>query len=134
MTGRNVFTRRNFLRATAVAAATAALAAFRSLTERVGALQPRSRRVRIPANLSEDVTFSDGVIVCRTSGGIRVMSARCTHLGCTITRQADGLLVCPCHGSRFHLDGRVARGPATRPLEVLPYRVDEAAGTLIVEA
>ncbi len=131
---RATFTRRNFFRAAAIALGAGLLAAFHSLTDRTTAVQRRPRRVTLPADLAQDVTFVDAVIVCRTDAGIRAMSARCTHLGCTITHQADGLLVCPCHGSRFHLDGRVAGGPATRALEVLPCRLDRATGTLVVEA
>jgi len=134
MTRRRAFTRRSLFRAAAIALGAGLLAAFRSLTDRVTAVQPRSRRVTLPAGLTQDVTFADGVIVCRSDRGIRAMSARCTHLGCTITREADGLLVCPCHGSRFHLDGSVARGPATRALDVLPHRVDRVTGTLVIEA
>ncbi len=120
-----MFTRRNFFRAAAVALGGGVLAAFRSLAYRATALQPRSKRITVAAELTQDVTFADGAIVCRTHDGIRALSARCTHLGCTITHQADGLLVCPCHGSRFHLDGTVAAGPSVRALEPLPHSTDE---------
>jgi nitrite reductase/ring-hydroxylating ferredoxin subunit len=126
--------RRNFMRIAAVAVVTVLLAALRSVTERLSALQPRSRQVVVPAELQQDVTFAGDVIVCRTDNGPRALSARCPHLGCRITHYADGLLVCPCHGSRFHLDGSVARGPAARPLEVLPHRFDRAAGTIVIQA
>jgi Rieske Fe-S protein len=38
-------------------------------------------------------------------------------LGC-ITRYRPGerIIACPCHGSRFSLDGEVLAGPAPRPL------------------
>jgi Rieske Fe-S protein len=108
------------------------LVAFDSLTRRAAALGPRPRRVTIPGYLQQDVTFLDGVIVCRTDAGVRALSRRCTHLGCEISHHADGLLVCPCHGSRFRLDGSVAQGPAARPLDILPLRVDPQTGATTV--
>jgi nucleotide-binding universal stress UspA family protein len=50
-------------------------------------------------------------------GETRLMSARCTHLGCIVTwNPAERTFDCPCHGSRFGSDGSVVQGPATRPL------------------
>jgi Rieske Fe-S protein len=51
-------------------------------------------------------------------GRLHALSARCTHLGCLVAfNRAEQAWECPCHGSRFGLDGRVLQGPATRPLE-----------------
>jgi Rieske Fe-S protein len=36
----------------------------------------------------------------------------------------DDVVVCPCHGSRFALDGSVVRGPAGRPLDAVAVRVE----------
>jgi Rieske Fe-S protein len=45
---------------------------------------------------------------------------RCTHLGCRVNWDAGTrVLRCPCHGSEFHVDGSVRRGPAGRPLQRL---------------
>jgi Rieske Fe-S protein len=35
----------------------------------------------------------------------------------------DGLIECPCHGSRYRLDGTVAGGPAPRALPARPVTV-----------
>ena len=52
------------------------------------------------------------------SGSLRVVSARCTHLGCIVHfNDAERAWECPCHGSRFAVDGTVLHGPANRPLE-----------------
>lgn len=52
--------------------------------------------------------------------GFRALSSVCTHLGCITRYQAgEGIIACPCHGSRFDLDGEVLSGPAPRPLHWL---------------
>jgi cytochrome b6-f complex iron-sulfur subunit len=58
------------------------------------------------------------VFIGRDETGLFVLSAVCTHLGCTVARQGDEL-VCPCHASHFLLDGANSSGPATRPLPYL---------------
>lgn len=129
-----MISRRNFVRVGALALVGGLLATLRSLADRVTALTPHARVVMVTTETANEVTFAEDVIVCRVGGGIRAFSARCTHLGCLITQQADGLLVCPCHGSRFRLDGTVARGPAGRPLEPLAHRLDPKTGAILVEA
>jgi Rieske Fe-S protein len=105
---------------------------FGTMLDRYTRTTVMPRRVELPPDLPEGVSFIDEVIVARSAGELRVFSARCTHLGCLIARTADDLLVCPCHGSRFHLDGRVANGPAPRPLRSLPYEKDVRTGALVV--
>ncbi|MEU6477637.1 FAD-dependent oxidoreductase [Streptomyces sp. NPDC047017] len=62
---------------------------------------------------------ADRVAVYRDEeGGVHALSARCTHLGCLVAfNSAERAWECPCHGSRFDIDGSVLQGPATRPLE-----------------
>jgi glycine/D-amino acid oxidase-like deaminating enzyme/nitrite reductase/ring-hydroxylating ferredoxin subunit len=50
-------------------------------------------------------------------GGLHAVSARCTHLGCLVRyNAAERSWDCPCHGSRFDVDGAVLEGPAVSPL------------------
>ena len=51
-------------------------------------------------------------------GALHAVSLRCTHLGCLLHfNDAEPSWDCPCHGSRFDVDGNVLEGPATQPLE-----------------
>ncbi|WP_372507980.1 Rieske 2Fe-2S domain-containing protein [Nocardia amikacinitolerans] len=62
------------------------------------------------------------------AGTPHAVSATCTHLGCLVAfNDAERAWECPCHGSRFGIDGAVIHGPATRPLERrrLPDQEDE---------
>jgi Rieske Fe-S protein len=52
-------------------------------------------------------------------------SLKCTHLGCTVGwNEAARSFDCPCHGSRFNLDGTVLKGPAKRPLTAFAVSSD----------
>ena len=51
-------------------------------------------------------------------GALHAVSSRCTHLGCQVVwNAAERTWDCPCHGSRFAVDGEVLNGPAVDRLE-----------------
>ncbi|WP_395366052.1 FAD-dependent oxidoreductase [Streptomyces sp. YH02] len=51
-------------------------------------------------------------------GRLHAVSAVCTHLGCLVAfNNAERTWECPCHGSRFGIDGEILQGPALSPLE-----------------
>lgn len=51
------------------------------------------------------------------SGQVHRRSAVCPHLGCIVDwNAAERTWDCPCHGSRFEVDGAVINGPAVTPL------------------
>ncbi|MGH2739811.1 MAG: universal stress protein [Actinomycetota bacterium] len=66
------------------------------------------------------VVLSEGkkVAAYRDEGGkVVAVSARCTHAGCTVGwNAAEKTWDCPCHGSRYDLEGRVINGPAENDL------------------
>jgi cytochrome b6-f complex iron-sulfur subunit len=63
-------------------------------------------------------------LLIHSATGFHALSLVCPHLGCTVDTQSDGF-TCPCHGSRFDLQGGPTGGPATKALTVL--RVDTAS-------
>jgi Rieske Fe-S protein len=71
------------------------------------------------------------VIVNRGAGDqFFTLSSRCMHQSCVVP-PFDGSLgfsTCPCHGSRYAIDGAVVRGPTTLPLAKLINSFD---GTIL---
>ncbi len=117
-----------------VAAATVTLAACSSDNAQESTpTAPRPANDSGPANTiakTGDIPVGSGAIVGdvvvtqATAGDFKGFSAACTHAGCKVTSVADGTINCPCHGSKFNLDGSVATGPANRPLDSSPVKVE----------
>lgn len=57
-------------------------------------------------------------ILLHTSTGFSALSTICPHLGCEVN-EVDQEYHCPCHGSRFSLQGERLQGPAGEPLRQL---------------
>jgi Rieske Fe-S protein len=86
-----------------------------------------------PVGMPVLVKTKDGspVIIYRQQDGIRALSAKCTHAGCTVGIESDGIYACPCHGSRFAYDGTVKRGPAKKDLKSLMVKVSDAGNVQV---
>ena len=69
--------------------------------------------------------------IVRDAGGVYAVTAVCTHLGCLVNHDEVGF-ACPCHGSRFRLDGGVTHGPALQQLAHLAVS-RTAQGLLLVD-
>ena len=51
------------------------------------------------------------------NGVLHAVSPTCTHLACRVNfNSAERSWDCPCHGSRFAVDGAVLEGPAADDL------------------
>ena len=56
-------------------------------------------------------------------GELHIINNTCTHLGCELQwNSGERTWDCPCHGSRFSIDGEVIEGPAQKNLEVIEIK------------
>jgi Rieske Fe-S protein len=88
-----------------------------------------SDRLRPPnARSLDDIARGEGKIVRvkgqrlavyrDDQGSLHAVSPVCTHLGCHVAfNLVEKSWDCPCHGSRFNVDGGVLEGPARHPLQ-----------------
>ncbi len=71
-------------------------------------------------------------LVRLADGGLLALYRKCTHLGCAVPwDQAAGEFICPCHASRFEVDGDVINAPAPRPLD--RFAITITAGEISVD-
>jgi len=94
---------------------------------RHGRTRSGTRQVLLSAELLERAKAATGgvihagLLVRWVADRPALLRLRCTHLGCALeVDRAVGQIACPCHGSRFDLQGQVLRGPAAAPLEQPP--------------
>ncbi len=80
---------------------------------------PKAYRIDVPSDYPEGINYlpDKRIYLVRQQNLIRVVSAVCTHIGCTAqwVEERDRW-ECPCHGSIFDKEGIVVRGPAAKPL------------------
>ena len=86
------------------------------------------KRADIEADPKKAKTFKFGrdlgIIVLSPTGELKALSARCTHLDCTVQNRPDlGVLWCACHNGQYDLEGRNISGPPPRPLEKFAVNV-----------
>ena len=96
---------------------------------------PLTFKIGRPQDYPEGVDYIDDkrIFVIRQGKSIKVVSAVCTHLGCSVQWvQERNRFECPCHGSLFECPGAGTVGPAQNPLSW--YEVTLTAdGRLLVD-
>jgi len=100
-------------------------ASLRSLVPNVSYDAPTTVKLGPPADFPDGLKFlpDERLFVFREGKTFHAVSAVCTHLGCIVGwNKAEKTWDCPCHGSRFAIDGSVIEGPATKPLEQKEHR------------
>jgi glycine/D-amino acid oxidase-like deaminating enzyme/nitrite reductase/ring-hydroxylating ferredoxin subunit len=61
------------------------------------------------------------------AGDVHAVSPVCAHLGCYVTwNTAEETWDCPCHGSRYDIDGHAIQGPTVKDLAVKPISGEAA--------
>jgi menaquinol-cytochrome c reductase iron-sulfur subunit len=94
---------------------------FQSLTAPVKKVVHFEQRDGWRRLLSEKPVY----VVKDTNGQLAVLSAVCTHLGCTVPWVPDQeKFICPCHKGTFDAGGRVVGGPAPRNMDTLPMKIE----------
>lgn len=85
----------------------------------------------IPVGGGRVFSEQDVVVTQPTRANFKAFTATCTHQGCIVGQVKDGVIICPCHGSRYSItDGSVVQGPAPSPLAELAIDVSGGQITL----
>ncbi len=136
------FSRRHFIEllgigAVGVTAVGSLVLSGKYLSPNVVKEPPTRFKIGLPENFppgSVTVNKEQKVFIVRAKEGyFYTLSAVCTHLGCIANWKAeDGIVACPCHGSKFDKEGNVIAGPAPRPLPRFAMSLDDQ-GALVVD-
>ncbi len=85
----------------------------------------------VPVGGGKIVEAEKVVVTQPTKGTFKAFSAVCTHAGCIVSSVANGVISCPCHGSKYSAaDGSVKSGPAPAPLTAKKVTVQGDSITL----
>ena len=136
--------RRNFVILAAATAATAACAcesaqaaeaAGKGPPPNTGTVNVGPKSKYAKDGISDEFAKKNRVLVVRHEGKIYCPTATCTHKNCAVKLKENASkekeIVCPCHGSRFTVQGTSTKGPAKGSLYRYALSVD-ANGDIIV--
>ena len=126
-------------------------AMLRSLVPNVLYEPPQRVKVGKPTDFDVGHTFLNqhNIFLFREQDNFYTISSICTHLGCNvkseplsrprkierkgITTLENFEFACPCHGSYFHSDGTVIKGPAPKPLPRFKVELSPKDGQLVID-
>jgi cytochrome b6-f complex iron-sulfur subunit len=126
--------RRGFLKLLASILGLSALGAFlyplfRFLTPREAmgkAKKVTLAKSEIPMGAVKDLLImgTPSIVIHTKDKGFIALSRVCTHLGCLVNYDKERqILICPCHGGTYDLEGNVISGPPPSPLPKYTVRV-----------
>lgn len=96
---------------------------------------PRKPKIVETSGTFQNNTFltKEEFIVFKDEEQLWAVSRNCTHLGCRLNYiEKEKHLECPCHQSRFSMQGAVIRGPAEKPLPRYQVEPTETPTTFLV--
>ena len=84
---------------------------------------------RLPKETVDSLHAGEGAVVSMkgekvgvfkdSSGSLHTVHPFCTHMGCALLfNQEEQTWDCPCHGSRYDIDGHVLNNPADKHLSL----------------
>lgn len=74
-------------------------------------------------------------VIKRDDSHVTVFSPICPHLGCAFRWDGGAKqFKCPCHGSVYDITGKVLGGPAPRPLDALPAKLENGELFVVYKA
>ena len=80
----------------------------------------KSKPQTIEKNTHVNVTLDNSTATIKSNGKTKTLSRRCPHAGCMVDYEKDtNEFVCPCHQSKFDIDGKKIRGPAEDNLALI---------------
>jgi cytochrome b6-f complex iron-sulfur subunit len=124
---------------------------FRSLFPNVLYEPPIKFKVGFPRDFTDGIHFLEdqGIFLIKDGDRFSSVSAKCTHLGCTVKLNqfrheqlvkvggkevtASYEFLCPCHGSKFRQNGIPYSGPAPSPLPWHSLEIAPDDGQLVVD-
>jgi cytochrome b6-f complex iron-sulfur subunit len=120
------FSRRNFLK---FSLSISGVLTLWGITRFLSFRDPRTPKTSIVLDVPEAYSLGSVTPVpevrawlIRDDEGLYALSSVCTHLGCLVNFN-NNQFECPCHGSKFDVNGNVLNGPALRPLEYVELKL-----------
>ncbi len=104
-----------------------------------------SKKLAFPIAKVKKLTEINGWVILKIKGkkimfvrdtedSVKAFNPECTHKKCTVAyNPEDERIECPCHGSKFHLSGKVYSPPAKEPLGRYPAELSDGRVILTLE-
>jgi cytochrome b6-f complex iron-sulfur subunit len=77
-------------------------------------------------NIKDGITYikQNQTFLYKKNDKITIYDAHCTHMGCILNfNNQTKHFNCPCHKSRFDIDGVKLKGPAKKDLEQVAFKI-----------